>query len=534
MLSSGALPRRLFRFTLPALSLGALLGLGLVKPVQGEDSVQKPSGAELPSRVYADSFLVWIYKRPEQDPAPIGYLRAGQSARLRATEGHAPHQAVRRGCGRGWFAIEPAGYICADARVTFKRTRYTQSMLALAPEPGAFPFEYALSMGTPSYRRVPTATEWERKERTFGTPKIRPLPPHWQGHEQLITDRMIENTPRPDFLNGQGSVSRAEEGRLTRRDVPFGSMLAVSSAFEAHGRSFLMSADGTVVPADRMRIFSRSEFEGEELSSGEASPRLPLAWPRKSTRAYAIDVTAASCILPNLQAKVPGRLDPSSSHPKACLQPQTRSFPPRKPVALTGRTAKIDGTRFVETTKGSDDGKAVWLPHDYLYVAEQASRTVQGTDAQGTDELWIHFKIGAGTLVVYRGEQPEFATLASPGIGGVPRPGADPLSTRTTPVGTFRIQFKHVSDDMSPEQTEERSFFIADVPYAMYFQQPFAIHVAYWHDSFGEPMSGGCINVSPKDGARLFGLTSPTLPEGWYGVGSSREFGLGSTVKIER
>src|SRR5690606_32607400 len=117
----------------------------------------------------------------------------------------------------------------------------------------------------------------------------------------------------------------------------------------------------------------------------------------------------------------------------------------------------------------------------------------------GTDIKWIHFSIGQGTLVTYEGSRPLFATLASPGIGGVPGPGADPLSTRTTPVGTYRIQFKHRTDDMSPEQTENRSYWIADVPYAMYFKQPFAIHVAYWHESFGEPMSGGCINVSPKD-----------------------------------
>src|SRR5690606_34122452 len=123
---------------------------------------------------------------------------------------------------------------------------------------------------------------------------------------------------------------------------------------------------------------------------------------------------------------------------------------------------------------------------------------------------------------------------ASPGIGGVPARGADPLSTRTTPVGTYRIQFKHWTDDMSPEQTEHRDFWIADVPFAMYFKQPFAIHVAYWHESFGEPMSGGCINVSPKDGARLFAFSVPPLPAGWYGVGASKTFGYGTTVVIDR
>jgi hypothetical protein len=87
---------------------------------------------------------------------------------------------------------------------------------------------------------------------------------------------------------------------------------------------------------------------------------------------------------------------------------------------------------------------------------------------------------------------------------------------------------------MSPEQTEDRSYWIADVPYAMYFKQPFAIHVAYWHESFGEPMSGGCINVSPRDGEYLLSFADPQLPEGGYGVAASSAFGAGTTVVIDR
>jgi hypothetical protein len=196
---------------------------------------------------------------------------------------------------------------------------------------------------------------------------------------------------------------------------------------------------------------------------------------------------------------------------------------------------EVAGTRFAELSK---QGKAsapeeLWVPTDYLFIAEK--HAPPNAVASSTDEeKWIHFRIGQGTLVSYLGQRAVFATLASPGIGGVPAPSADPLATRTTPVGTHRIQFKHRSDDMSPEAGEHREFWIADVPHAMYFQQPFAIHVAYWHESFGEPMSGGCINVSPKDGKRLFEFTEPSVPDDWYGVGASKEFGLGTVVVVER
>ncbi|HXS16034.1 MAG TPA: L,D-transpeptidase, partial [Polyangiaceae bacterium] len=102
------------------------------------------------------------------------------------------------------------------------------------------------------------------------------------------------------------------------------------------------------------------------------------------------------------------------------------------------------------------------------------------------------------------------------------------------PVGRFRITFKYRSDDMSPEQSEHRDYFIADVPFALYFQQPFAIHVAYWHETFGMPMSGGCINVSPRDGERLFTMTSPRVPDDWYAAGPSPVLGQGTQIVVRR
>src|SRR5690606_8983089 len=119
------------------------------------------------------------------------------------------------------------------------------------------------------YRRVPTEKEWTRRERPFGDAKPRPLPPHWHGHEQLVSDSPLPTGGMPAFLQDGGSVSRVVESRLLRRDVPFGSMLAVTGSFEENGRRFLMSADGTVVPEDRLRNFRRSSFEGVPLVSEE-------------------------------------------------------------------------------------------------------------------------------------------------------------------------------------------------------------------------------------------------------------------------
>lgn len=466
-----------------------------------------PARADEPQRVHADSFITWIYPRPSFDDQPIGYLRAGTAIaqksepRVRAT-----------GCSGGFQAIEPAGYVCLGRSASTEATRYSESLATLTPSRGPYPFGYALSMGSPAYRRVPTKDEVRRQEAKFGRAIARPLPPHWRGHEELVGGEHAKNGAMPPFLAERGSASRPFEQRLVRREVPFGSMIAVHSAFDHEGRSYLVSADGTVVPADRFLPFRHSTFAGVSLDTETA---LPLAWTRRTTTPR-----QQACADDRSGTGTPGRLDPPTSWAPSCLNPAEGALPVRTLVELSGRRRRVGKQLFVEARDGT------WLDEADLYLAE---RPEELASAQGK---WILFSIMRGTLIAFEGPRAVFATLASPGIGGRPRTGGDPLADRTTPLGTFRIQFKHWTDDMSPEQSEHRSFFIADVAHAQFFQPPFAIHVAYWHESFGEPMSGGCINVSPRDGETLFAWTDPVLPPGWHGVGAGKTFGPGTWVRV--
>ncbi len=523
-MSRGRLPHPIRTRPLGALVFCQALVVGLLA-----DPFPRRACAEdvEPTRIYADGYLAWIYKQPERDPAPIGVLRGGQSVRLRAEMDRPASQPIKGGCGRGWYAVEPFGYMCLDHTASLTPTRYFESMEKLLPQQGDFPYEYALSMGTPSYRRIPTPKEWERKERPFGQAKQRDLPPHWRGHEELATNPDIGSATPFSFLDDSGSVSRLPEPRLVRRDVPFGSMLALTHTFEAHGRKFGQSADGTIVGMDRMVAFRKSDFQGVALGPDRDDYALPLAWSKKKTRLYRVSSHCGKQPT-NDTDRSPGRLATKATPVNdECLVPLDDFTPPRRPHRLSGRLMDVAGTQFVEVHP-----TGTWVPLDYVYLAEKESPPSSVDREHG--QRWISFSISRGTLTAYEGEMPVFATLASPGIGGVPSASADALSTRTTPVGTFRINFKYRTDDMSPEQTEHRKFWIAEVPHTMYFAQPFAIHVAYWHESFGEPMSGGCINVSPKDGRRLFDFTAPHVPDGWYGAGASLELGLGTTIVVSR
>lgn len=64
--------------------------------------------------------------------------------------------------------------------------------------------------------------------------------------------------------------------------------------------------------------------------------------------------------------------------------------------------------------------------------------------------------------------------------------------------GDYKIQYKFEADDM-----QGADYFLPQVPWTMYFYQGYAIHGTYWHNSFGRPMSHGCVNL-PVDEAKWF------------------------------
>jgi hypothetical protein len=211
------------------------------------------------------------------------------------------------------------------------------------------------------------------------------------------------------------------------------------------------------------------------------------------------------------------------------------NWPARSYVALTGKTLERGEARYLETASLDSEG------YGPLYVAEADATVVTAEEglAPGVapDQKWVLVRITAGTLVAYEGLKPVYATLISPGAGGVPVRGRDPVKDSTTPMGTFYVTFKDRAATMSPEQGAHRSFWIADVPHTQYFHPPFALHAAYWHERFGEPTSAGCVNLSPIDAEALFDWSDPKVPDGWQGAtgaGATRDNGPTTAVVVRR
>lgn len=81
------------------------------------------------------------------------------------------------------------------------------------------------------------------------------------------------------------------------------------------------------------------------------------------------------------------------------------------------------------------------------------------------------------------------------------------LPQTPTVLGDYSIYVKYVADDMSGPD-----YFLPQVPYVMYFYQGYGVHGTYWHNSFGRPMSHGCVNLPVDEAEWFFNFASVGTP----------------------
>ncbi|MEK9207712.1 MAG: L,D-transpeptidase [Patescibacteria group bacterium] len=60
--------------------------------------------------------------------------------------------------------------------------------------------------------------------------------------------------------------------------------------------------------------------------------------------------------------------------------------------------------------------------------------------------------------------------------------------------GDFKIYRKYDLQNMKGNYPPYEPYFLKNVPNVMYYYQAYAIHGAYWHNSFGSKYTHGCVN----------------------------------------
>jgi hypothetical protein len=453
-------------------------------------------------------FLSWIYEKPKSEAQHAGWMRAGAKVVRAATP------TTGTGCNGKWWAVEPGGFVCEGQEgVTTDLADPVVTAAAKRPpeRTSPFPYGYATSQGSPLYLRVPTLAQQKMVEHDLDAHLAAVAAARAKGDPKLPPVSALPIGPMPSVLENGALVPNILGGKLPSGVVIAESWktmrLSMLSAFESEGRLFYFTSEHFVVPADRFRAARLADFKGVDLAKeGEAGEHLPMVWVRwKPVKLHKLE----------------------NGH--AVLTEQTLEFQAHAQIAPKERN--IDGTRFFELLQGPGEG--TWLVRSDPVTRIDAIGELPYM--VGPDDLWIDVSLHRQTLVLYRGLRPIFVTLVSTGVDV----DGDPETTHATPKGHFRIQSKHVSWRMAADEKPKEGgetdprYRIDDVPFVQYFQAGYALHAAFWHDSFGQPKSHGCINLSPRDALFLFGQTEPKVPETWHGVYAGRSgASLGTTLVV--
>jgi hypothetical protein len=416
------------------------------------------------------------------------------------------------GCAK-FVAIEPRGYVCADARTTDDPSDpELQAIASLAPRrESPWPFEYGEARETPRYWTVPSAAEQRRRE--------------WHLDDHLakvarLREGELKDDAVPVLLRGiDTSVAAATPPDALAQapvvheyllNIKAGSTIAWASQFDAQGRTWLVTPDLAIVPKDKVAPFAHATYHGVTLGK-DAS--LPIAFVRQKP------------------ATLYARGDDGSMRPNG-------AWPRLSWAGLTGRQETAQGRVLLETTE-----QGAWIEKADATVASAASHTpwgepVDGTQGQATKgarprppdsrrKTWLEVSVHGGWMIAYEGTHPVFATLVSPGRGRTLRSGDREETESATPPGVFSIQGKYLTSTMAV--TDIVHF---DVTFAMPYSGTIALHSAYWHERWGEKASMGCVNLSPIDALWLFRWAEPELPAGWHGVSAYGGSGYATVVVV--
>jgi hypothetical protein len=429
---------------------------------QSQAREQQRIDAEFPLHGLVTGAQLKVRAQPDPDALVVGWLRVGSRVRL------APKPVKTPTCRSGFYRVHPTGHACAGEGIQVA-AQPPQSELALNPPakdaPLPYHYYFVKEPKVPEYHRLPSRDE-QRAARDF------------LARYQALAQQSRERGEK--FLRGE-LPNEPPSPSVVRRYLERSFFVAGAALEERSSRQFVRTVRGTYIKLAQLEERHGGSFRGVELS---AEHTLPLAW--------AVRETASFSIKPRADGSLRFVTDPGgTAYPRLGLVP----WAARERVG-TELLHKLQDGRYVK----------YW----FLAVAQQIARP-QGV---GKDEPWLHIDVAQQTLVHYRGDVPQYATLVSSGLEG-----------HDTPIGLFAIRAKYIANTMSdigPEVAGDERYSIDDVPWTQYFSGSIAVHGAFWHERFGLRRSHGCVNLSPYDAHWVFNHTWPEVADGWHGVSTDK------------
>jgi hypothetical protein len=439
-----------------------------------------------------------VWEKPDMESTRLGYLRRGSRIMV------GDPQFSSASCPQGWYQLETGGFAC-QGKGLLVGTK-PRGIPRPPPPPridqlDPYPHGFVRGHWTPSYKRIPTEDEmWKPPER-----EIVDTDSTGAGHAPIAvgTDAGGDNEAAAavateiiphatekdtDVENGIDYYQYVRKFKAINQLMSRGFWVSVQERLrdDATRQYYYETVKGAFVPANAVHLVRPPEFRGYVVRGDSPMP------------AVIVRATSASFFTRrNNRFQASGPVERLMSYRVLSEEgtPGNRYF-------------EIDGNRWLK------ESQVTWFP----MRTELPEGVKEG-------EKWIRIDLTHQTLEAWEGLMPVLMTLVSTGV---------PDSTETvTPKGRFRVNFKHITDDMTGSVGDGTEVYqVEDVPWVQYIHLNIALHAAFWHSRFGQPKSHGCINLSPADARVLFDWTDPPLPSGWHGV-LSPDKNSGTLVIIE-
>lgn len=566
--------------------------LSNMKVDHGELDTKAPDNSP---KLAATEVATIVYKRPSTEAKRLGYIRLGGIVSRDA------EPVKGGGCKKKWYRIYPTGFVCTEQATTDMDSALVKATRRRANINKPMPYHYGFVRATaPQYLVIPSKKDQVKSEfkllehidwfhehydevqkvvrgandvpldaRGVAVPGLE-HPPGFRESTQLARLALFGGDPeKPDapfWLDGGRQIPNVSTFKVpdyaifadrVRRKTGLSFVDAFDTEDDGLKRSFAVTVDLRLIPTTKVKPDTGSPYHGVELKGQFDMP-------------FAIVIKRDSKTYKLIRGKDEAR--PAGKVPRRAIVP------------LSGRARIKDGKRFYQTKKM----KTRWLRASDVGVVTPPQ---EWPDAADKGDKWIDVSLAQQTLVLYEGKKAWYATLVSTGQDRF----GDPKKSKATPMGTFRLESKHIAAAMDSEENssvaggkKSRSgpkfgpkaratikrlkeaekagkklddmdrrrllnikkgrhpeygvtmrrgsgnYELRDVPWIQYFAAGYALHGAYWHDVFGIPRSHGCINLAPIDARVVFNWTDPPVPDGWHGINIGDEMGKGTVVHVRK
>ncbi|MBX3224568.1 MAG: L,D-transpeptidase, partial [Labilithrix sp.] len=458
----------------------------------------------------AASFVASVSDRPSWPESDAGARRMGYLRNGAVVKAYDP-PIKNDDCKDGWYELVEGGFVCGKV-ATIDLTNPRVKLAPKQPDRDAgMPYRYGanVSDGTPLYRRVLSAEDRKKYEPHLApAPKPEEAPsatgssdgekddePSLAGGEEEAPpprrasrekndrdkdrDRVKDPFKNPDA--GRPQLKELKGRGVLVRKMARGFIVALDRDFKAAGTRWWRTTFGFAAPFDRLALVNGSTKHVGNWFTGEGAVADLLPFPELA----GVDGGGEPVLTIDAGAPLAGTVAFAMSNGVVKLEVTEDGkgglkvgwgapLPKRSAVLLTGRAETISGVTYHQTAGG------FWVRLPELRVAKP-----EVPADVGADERWIDVDLTRQQLVAFEGRRPVFATLISSGR----RNPYDPERDFATPPGTFRIREKHVTTTMDGDVASDGPYSIEDVPWVMYYQGSYALHGAFWHDSFGNVRS---------------------------------------------